>query len=204
MPRRNRVDPFGELHAVDQRGTLMGNRGNLHDPDGTICRTFKRKAWVTCALDFRGRQRTIMAPGSYTELFFLDEATAFSAGHRPCGTCRKDALSTFKRCWREAKGLAADAPVNLKEVDNLLHNERLGDPRPASLDTLPGGTMVRIGLENGAYLWWGNRLLKWTFAGYEHDPVTVSVTTVDVITPWCLVELLAAGYPVGVHASADS
>jgi hypothetical protein len=64
--------------------------------------------------------------------------------------------------------------------------------------------MVRIGLEDGAYLWWGNRLLKWTFAGYEHDPVTVSVTTVDVITPWCLVELLAAGYPVGVHASADS
>jgi hypothetical protein len=205
MPYRNRVDPFGEIHAVDHRGTLMGNRGNLHDPGGTIRRTFKRKAWVACALDFRGRKREIMAPGSYTELFFLDEATAFSAGHRPCGTCRKDALSAFRKCWREAKGLDSDAPVNLKDVDIILHNERLAEsPRTARLETLPGGTMVRVGREHEAYLWWGNRLLKWNFAGYEHNPVIVPATTVDVITPWCLVELLAAGYPVGIHASADS
>ena len=145
-----------------------------------------------------------MAPGSYTELFFLDEATSFSAGHRPCGTCRKDAFSAFKMCWREAKGVEADAPVNLAEVDNILHNQRLGEARPGRLETLPEGTMVRIGPEDEAYLWWGNRLLKWDFGGYEHDPVIGSVTTVDVITPWCLVELLAVGYPVGVHASADS
>ncbi len=80
MPRRNRVDPFGELHAVPQRGTLMGNRGNLHDVDGKIVRLFKRKEWVTCALKFRHRHRQIMAPGRYTELFFLDEAMSLTAG----------------------------------------------------------------------------------------------------------------------------
>lgn len=204
MPHTNRVDPFGNLHAVPQRGTLMGNRGNLHAPDGTILRRFMRKAWVTCALSYNDRKRTVMAPGQYTELFFLDEATAFAAGHRPCGTCRKGALSTFKTCWRRAKGLAQDAPVAPKDLDEVLHRERLAGVWPNTLKTLPDGTIVQIDRDGGAMLWWRGRLLTWGFDGYKPAPQLSAGAQVLTITPRCLVEVLRAGYPISVHPSAGA
>ena len=88
MPRQNRVTPFGEIIATPERGTFMGNRGVLHDAEGRIRRAWQVKRWIVCVLEFRGRKRTVMTPGPYTELFFLDEATALAAGHRPCAECR--------------------------------------------------------------------------------------------------------------------
>jgi hypothetical protein len=203
MPRTNRVDPFGNLHAVPQRGTLLGNRGNLHNPDGTIVRRFMRKAGVACELSYNDRKRTVMAPGQYTELFFLDEATAFAAGHRPCGTCRKAALADFKQCWRRAKGLGEDAPVDLKDLDEVLHRERTVGVWPAVLETLPDGAMVQIDRDGGPNLWWRGRLLAWSFEGYRPAVRRPTEAQVLVITPRCLVDVLRAGYPISTHASAS-
>lgn len=101
MPKRNRVTPAGEIVAVAERGTLMGNRGVLHAAAGDIRRTWQLKRWIACVLTFKGRRRSVMAPGRYTELFFLDEATALAAGHRPCAECRRD---RFARRWLEEAG----------------------------------------------------------------------------------------------------
>src|SRR5579883_3295915 len=99
MPRRNRVTPSGEIIATPERGTMMGNRGILHDPEGCIRRPWQVKRWLLCVLEFRGRHRTVMAPNRYTELFFLDEATGLAAGHRPCFECRRGRFLAFRDAW---------------------------------------------------------------------------------------------------------
>src|SRR5436853_7505403 len=96
---QNRVDPFGNIIKTAARGAWMGNRGVIHNEQQRITHVFKHKAWITCALQFKGRKRTVMTPGRWTELFFLDEATAFAAGHRPCFECRKEDATRFKSCW---------------------------------------------------------------------------------------------------------
>src|SRR5262245_66499612 len=103
MPRRNRVTPLGDLVAVPQRGTLLGNRGVLHDDGGRIRRAWQLKRWIVCVLEFRGRKRRVMTPGRYTELFFLDEATALAAGHRPCAECRHSRFLAFCTAWGQAR-----------------------------------------------------------------------------------------------------
>lgn len=102
--RQNRVDPTGAFHATAARGALMGNRGCLHDAQGQIRRPYQVKRWITCVLAFRGRQRSLMTPGHYTELFFLDEATAYAAGHRPCAECRHHAWKAFQALWHQVHG----------------------------------------------------------------------------------------------------
>ena len=99
MPRQNRVTPFGEIVAVPERGTMMGNRGRLHDEEGRIRRPWQVKRWLICLLEFNGRHRQVMAPDRYTELFFLDEATALAAGHRPCFECRRKSYNAFVDAW---------------------------------------------------------------------------------------------------------
>lgn len=94
MPRQNRVNPFGEIIATPERGTFMGNRGVLHDEEGRVRRKWKVKRWIVCVLEFRGRKRKVMTPRRYTELFFLDEATALAAGHRPCAECRREGATS--------------------------------------------------------------------------------------------------------------
>ena len=85
MSLPNRVNPFGELFATPARGTLMGNRGGvIHNAAQQIVRQYRSRQWITCKLEFKGRRRKVMTPGLYTELFFLDEAVALAAGHRPC------------------------------------------------------------------------------------------------------------------------
>jgi hypothetical protein len=121
VPLRNRVTPLGELEAVPDRGLLYGNRGNLHAPDGRIVRRYQVRRWIACALEFRGRRRhPLLQPGRFTELFFLDEATAFAAGHRPCAECRNADYQRFVELWLQIhpdqKG--ADA------MDVQLHEER--------------------------------------------------------------------------------
>ena len=100
MPRQNRVTPFGEITATPERGTFLGNRGVLHDAEGNIKRGWKVKRWLVCVLEFKGRKRTVMTPNRYTELFFLDEATALAAGHRPCAECRHARFIAFCHAWK--------------------------------------------------------------------------------------------------------
>src|SRR5215470_5625755 len=124
MPLQNRVDPWGQLHAVAARGTLLGNRGIIHNPAREIVAQWRTKAWITCRLAWKGWQRTVMRPGSWTELFFLDEATAFAAGHRPCAVCRRERFSEFKTAWLAANPALTPVTSRVTEIDKILHTER--------------------------------------------------------------------------------
>lgn len=206
MPRQNRVDPFGRILTVPQLGTLMGNRGNLHTATGEIVRPFKRKEWVTCLLEYRGRHREILAPDRYTELFFLDEATSLAAGHRPCGTCRREALKTFRGCWANADIDTAGDAGNLKRIDAILHSQRI-DRKFELVDPsdLPDGAFVSDSADGeDVYLWWRGKLRKWSFDGYANASGVDSGSQYHLVTPACIVDVLKAGYPVAVHESADA
>ena len=121
MPRQNRVTPFGEIVASSARGTLMGNRGCLHDASGRIVRQTRVNAWIYCLLEFKGRHRAVMSPGKYTELFFLDEATALAAGHRPCFECQRPRAEEFMRCWGAANArMTAGERLRVGIVDTVL------------------------------------------------------------------------------------
>jgi hypothetical protein len=211
-PLQNRVTPFGDLVATTARGTLMGNRGRLHDDARRIVRRVvpSYRAWVTCRLEFRGRWRAVMTPGRYTELFFLDEATALAAGHRPCGECRHADYRRFKALWltaNRARSAGCDGPI--AAIDRQLHRERLGaDGRPrtfsAALASLPDGVFVGVPGTREPLLLWRAALRPWSPAGYgapracpdEADRVTV-------LTPRSTVAAIAAGYAPAVHPSAS-
>src|SRR5258706_7062392 len=123
---QNRIDPFGNIITTKARGFWMGNRGILHNEDQKILRPFKLKAWITCVLEFRGRKRQVMAPNRYTELFFLDEATSFAAGHRPCFECRRKDADKFKSFWLKGNPeYNFDQKTSIQEIDNILHKERM-------------------------------------------------------------------------------
>lgn len=131
---QNRVDPWGGLRAVSNRGALMGNRGILHDAENTIVRPWAHKAWVTCLLEFNGIERPRpFSDGNYSELFFLDEATAFAAGHRPCAHCQRERHRAFKDAWVRANVVNEVLSTTLMPtVDRVLHAERC----------IPGGRKV--------------------------------------------------------------
>src|SRR5271166_446073 len=150
MPRRNRVTPFGDILATPDRGTFMGNRGVLHDDEGRIQRAWQLKRWIVCVLAFRGRMRQVMTPGRYTELFFLDEATALAAGHRPCAECRHARFLAFCNAWGTANpGACMSARPAATVIDDRLHAERLAPDRSkrffmGNLDELPDGVFVTV------------------------------------------------------------
>src|SRR6202051_2027123 len=130
MPRQNRVTPFGEIIAMPERGMFMGNRGVLHDEEGRIMRAGQLKRWIVCVLEFRGRKRKVMTPGRYTELFFVDEATALAAGHRPCAECRHARFIDFCNAWKVAHpGRDDSRRPTADEIDTRLHAERVGTGR---------------------------------------------------------------------------
>jgi hypothetical protein len=208
MPRQNRVRPDGRLVAVSDRGLLWGNRGSLHDADGTIIRYSRGKNWVTCALEFNGRRRTLMTPGHLTELFFLDEATALAAGHRPCGECRVVAYRAFKAACAVAWPTAdPDKSLSAKELDERLHEDRLAAPGvkrtyQAPLASLPDGTMVEIA--GDPWLVHGDDLLAWTTGGYRLHRKRTTMDGVTVLTPRMTVEALGSGYRPELHPTARS
>src|SRR5436190_18839167 len=147
MPRQNRVTPFGDLIATPERGTLMGNRGILHEEAGNVVRAWQVKRWLLCVLDFKDRKRVVMTPNRYTELFFLDEATGLAAGHRPCAECRRGRFRAFCDAWRA--GIGNSQAVTTAAIDHQLHAERFAPGRtkrsfPASLDDLPDGVFVTL------------------------------------------------------------
>ena len=121
MSLQNRINPYGEICFSDQRGTLMGNRGNLHNAQKEIVRKHQLKRWIICLLEFKGRHQNVMTPGFYTELFFLDEATALAAGHRPCGECQYPRFKAFVNLWKTANNRQN---IDLKQMDEQLHLER--------------------------------------------------------------------------------
>ena len=151
MPKQNRVTPFGEIVAVPERGTMMGNRGRLHDAQGRIRRPWQVKRWLICLLEFNGRHRQVMAPDRYTELFFLDEATALAAGHRPCFECRRKSYNAFAAAWAVGNGIdVTDGRPAADSIDDRLHEERVGPGRSkrtfrANIDDLPDGVFVTPG-----------------------------------------------------------
>lgn len=201
---RNRVDPSGQIHDVAARGLFTGNRGIIHDPDTKTLtgRHWTTKAWICCALEWKGGRREVMgrnAPGGgagWTELFFLDEVTALSAGHRPCFTCRREAAMRFFACL---EGEFAGKP-RAADVDARLHGERLATgarAKPLSLIDLPGlpdGTMIASG--SSAYALRERRARPWSFEGYG-TPVALSDLArapLTLITPPTIMKALRAGY----------
>jgi hypothetical protein len=208
MTLQNRVTPFGEIVAVAARGTLMGNRGCLHDDERRVVRTSARVAWVTCQLAWKDIRRTIMAPGRYTELFFLDEATALAAGHRPCGDCRAERLVEFERAWAAGVEGRPGEVALVSRIDPVLKHDRAerdGVPRrfTARAGGLPDGVMVQLPGEEGiARLRWRGVYLKWSPAGYGRSKAVEEKTTVTVLTPACTVKVLGAGYVPEVHSTA--
>ncbi|GIH07972.1 hypothetical protein Rhe02_60390 [Rhizocola hellebori] len=199
------MTPTSEIVAVSARGLLMGNRGCLHGPDRKLgVPRWRSKAWLCCVLAYKDVQRDPMPPGRWTALFFLDEATALAAGHRPCGFCRRASLAAFADAWRRARALQ-ERP-RAPELDNQLHSERVHSrtrrqlTRQAMLYTLPDGAMVR--LDDATYLVVRGRLLRWSFLGYSEPQVFAPTTTVEVLTPASTVATLAAGYQPMIHPSA--
>ena len=185
----------------------MGNRGRLHDDHGQIRREFQGKRWIICLLDFKGRKRSIMAPGHYTELFFLDEATALAAGHRPCAECQRERFNLFRDIWAKANSEIAGTPrPAAATLDAILHQERItassqGHRFCSSLGNLPDGVFISDD-EQIAYLVLKDQLLRWSPAGYERPPVRTIRFPVRVLTPASVVRTLGAGYPVNIHATA--
>lgn len=209
MPRPNRVDPFGEIAAVPERGTMMGNRGRLHDAEGRIRRPWQVRRWLICVLEFRGRHRQVMAPDRYTELFFLDEATGLAAGHRPCFECRRSRFVAFRDAWADAglRDLGAE-PISAAAIDDRLHAERVGPGRTkrtytANLDELPDGVLVTSGNQpEEASLTWKGGLLCWSPGGYTRRRARPAGEMVTVLTPRSTVATIRAGYEPGVHPTA--
>jgi hypothetical protein len=202
MPLQNRVTPLGEIVATRQRGLFTGNRGIIHDPATRtlLKKRWSSKAWLTCVCEFRGRRRKVMGGRSWTELFFLDEATALAAGHRPCFYCRRDDANKFRAAWEEGNRVS---DVRAPDMDEVLHRERLNgrDKRlhelPAAIEALPDGAMVRAGGED--YLIGRRRPLKWSFDGYSEAGPTSNAM---LLTPPSTLRALIAGYRPLLHGSA--
>jgi hypothetical protein len=208
MPLQNRVTPWGEIVALPERGLFMGNRGCVHDGQRRVVKQWARNPWVTCALVFKDNHRELMAPGKYTELFFLDEATALAAGHRPCATCRRDAYEKFKAYWLAANPeLAATTDGTMESIDRLLHAERVDSAGhktiwSARLGDLPDGAMVVREGAREPLLVVGGAVRPWTMAGYGARQVLPTATPVQVLTPRSVVKALARGYRPVPHGSA--
>jgi len=206
MPHQNRVTPVGDLIAHAARGLVFGNRGCLHDPQGRIRRHHAGRAWIACRLRFKDRRRALMQPGRYTELFFLDDATALAAGHRPCAECRREDFDAFAELWPGRR----EARVRAPEMDAQLHAQRLTDDgrrrwHEAVVDEVPDGTFVMR--DAAPWLVDGDALRHWTAAGYTAAVSRPTGERVVVVTPPSVVAVLERGWrPSAVplmHPSAN-
>lgn len=201
MPLQNRVTPFGEIVALPGRGTMMGNRGGaLHDERRRIVRPWVSRRWIACVLEFRGRHREVMSPNRYTELFFLDEAAALSAGNRPCAECRREDYRRFQGFWKECIGAATDADT----MDLRLHADRLDGKRKRTyrddIANVPDGAYVSV--DGKAWLVRGAHLHEWSDSGYKSRRAKSGRGAVEVLTPKAMVALIRAGYSPAIHPTA--
>jgi hypothetical protein len=202
MPLQNRVNPFGDIVALPQRGLFTGNRGIIHDPQ-TKTLTKKRwtnKAWLICRCEYKDRKRLVMGQRSWTELFFLDEAVALAAGRRPCFFCRRDAAEAFRSAWAKARGCAKPTA---REIDAVLHAERPIDGQKrmhriaGNIAELPDGAVVCLADE--AFTLVKGKAFRWTETGY--DPPRRILGADSLITPPSTVTALQAGYRAVLHPS---
>jgi hypothetical protein len=195
---QNRVDPEGRIIQTTARGSWMGNRGVIHNRDKQITHAFKHKAWITCTLAFKGRRRTVMTPDRWTELFFLDEATAFAAGHRPCFECRKEDAKRFKLCWMMGNPLHHfDMTTSIREIDEIIHRERIDGERKKIMhqrrsSDIPEGTFILI--EDCPYLFSKDKLHRWTPFGYDHAIAVPESPSLTILTPHSIVNAFRSGY----------
>jgi len=204
MPLQNRVTPHGDIVFSSARGTLMGNRGCLHDAARSLGRRrWTTRSWVICLLSFGGRRRELMRPGYYTELFFLDEATALAAGHRPCAECQRDAWRRFAACWAAAAGFDPRS-VRAADLDRSLHAARVDRRRgkvtyTARFGDLPDGALFVA--DEGTFLKWQGTARPWSLDGYGPTVALAAESEVTVVTPRPTVEALRRGYAPAVHAT---
>lgn len=206
MPLQNRVTPAGQIIADTARGTLMGNRGILHDETKTLGRSrWKGYGWVTCLLEYRGKKRQLMTPGRYTELFFLDEAVSLAAGHRPCNRCRPDGYRRFHKAWCKAH---PGRDWKAADIDRQLHANRVVRWKrtqvtfTSDLASLPDGTFVFLPETDIPMLVLGDRLFPYSPAGYG-KAIRRTDARVTVLTPEPTVRTLAFGYRPAHHDSAS-
>ena len=204
MPLQNRVTPTGDIIATPERGLFVGNRGIIHDPTTKtlLNKRWSTPAWLTCVLQFRDRRREVMARRSWTELFFLDEATAFAAGHRPCFYCRRDDANRFRATWEEGNG---KRELLAPDIDAVLHHERLDGRRkrlhalPMPLAKLPDGAMVQAGADS--FVISQGRPLRWSPGGYSE--VAGALHAPMLLTPPSTLRAFMAGYRPVLHPSAS-
>ena len=205
MPLQNRVTPTGEIIASPERGLFTGNRGIIHDP---ATRTLLKKrwstpAWLTCLCEFRGRRRKVMGERSWTELFLLDEATAFAAGHRPCFFCRREDAMRFQAAWETGNRVR---DLGAPDMDAVLHRERLDKgkkrlhPLPMRLDDLPDGAMVQDGA--ASFLIARGGAFRWSPGGYSKTEAPLKQAL--LLTPPSTLRAFAAGYRVVLHPTASA
>lgn len=210
MTLQNRVDPWGQLYAHPSKAaSRMGNRGILHDESKHILRPWKGKAWICCVPQFKGVDRKpLFQPNRYSELFFLDEATAFAAGHRPCAYCQRARFDEFKTVWvRTHHPSSSLADVLVRDIDALLQPSRSvrGGGKvtyAANADDLPDGTFIDI--DGVAYLKHIGAYRRWSFDGYGEAAALPGGLVVSVLTPKPFVQIFAAGFQPFVHRSADA
>jgi hypothetical protein len=213
VPLRNRVDPSGEIHAVEARGMFMGNRGVIHDPDTRtlLKRRWATKAWIICECEFKDHKRAVMGRNTrsgnagWTELFFLDEVTALAAGHRPCFYCRREKAKEYAECFGKAFAIARPT---VAQIDGRLHVERLASGgqvvglTDSDLAALPDGAMVLQGKR--AFAKKGEKMREWSFSGYRghSDYNSLRGNDVRLCTPTTTRLVLKAGYRPVWHSSA--
>jgi hypothetical protein len=204
MPLQNRVTPTGDIVATPHRGLFTGNRGIIHDPaTKTLTRRWASQAWLTCVCEFRGWRREVMGGRSWTELFFLDEATALAAGHRPCFFCRREDANRFRAAWEQGNGVT---DVRLKDIDAVLHRERLDGAKKrlhalaVPLEQLSDGAMVQSGDES--FVIAQGRVLLWSPGGYRE--ASHAIKDAMLLTPPSTLRTLDAGYSPVLHSSAVS
>ncbi len=217
-PRRNRVDPWGDLQAVRARGMFTGNRGCVVDDEERVVRHHSSSLWIVCRTEFKGWRWPLARPRRWTPLFFLDDAVALAAGHRPCATCRRDDY----RAYRDAvtRGAKSPRPLLAKELNARLQSERLERGRglerahdrklwPARLGDLPRGAVV-VGAEGEASLWLpdqgdpqtSGRLHRFSFEGWQPHRAADPEVQVRVLTPPTSVLALGNGYRPTLHQSS--
>jgi hypothetical protein len=194
---KNRVDPLGRFISTTARGAWMGNRGVIHS-DKQITRVFKHKAWITCMLEFKGRKRTVMMPDRWTELFFLDEATAFAAGHRPCFECRRADAQRFKSYWIKGNPVHNfSMTTSINQIDEIIHKERINNEKKKVIhqrtaSNVPEGTFILM--DDAPYVFSKGRLHRWTAFGYEENIAMPEASTLSVLTPDSIVNAFGSGY----------
>ena len=203
MTLQNRVDPWGNLTTdPSKEAKLMGNRGRLHNNDRVIMRHYEGKRWLACDPKFEGIDRKpLFQPSSYSELFFLDEATALSAGHRPCNDCQRPRLNEFKAAWARAFNVAPEK-LTVAAIDTQIHKDRINSTGQklifeAALEELPNGTMVDMG--RVPCLIRDGELIHWSFNGYVGSSSPSAKARLQVLTPSCLVQVLKAGFIPRIH-----